>query len=463
MYTYIINPKTNIKVNTKSLLGRKIINNYILQGGSDIDDTFELISVPTEREEESTLYDSSDYNVILHCCPNISSGTQYPSRMHNCESLSHDAASYLGKVLQTNNIDAILEITNKNYDLYRFNNYLNRLLRDPRESSTSPLYDTFYTSDHDCIKSSFTIVKNNTLEVAGEVTYNLDLLSFNLEGFCNNTTEYPKRIMSFYSTLLHNIQPGFILNLQEVALRYDDIFVSYFWVKQNLNIIKNIIESICSNNLPDFMKLNGMDIHTFSPIGTQIDVDFSQDDDLSDETLYKEALVVGQKDTIISEATHVESDSESKSRDGVVYTGSTEVFLEDEDILVQPRIVPKIVSDGVISAIVYDSSSWDLIKSDDIYRKIKDIKYNKKSNAYLFQHKLDENIQIVVINIHLKALSISTLGKTKPSPKHTDELNNILTIAKNISNDFNIPVFLAGDFNNTINKEQFIKEVLQNI
>ena len=115
-------------------------------------------------------------------------------------------------------------------------------------------------------------------------------------------------------------------------------------------------------------------------------------------------------------------------------------------------------TDGYTGCVCYDSSVWTLRNIIDIERTGS----KKKSNAY---HFTCEGGEIWVINIHLKALLSTCSPKFcriyDPDNIHAEELNNILNKVNEENKNFEVPVYLCGDYNNPSNdKELLIKNSL---
>jgi hypothetical protein len=150
-----------------------------------------------------------------------------------------------------------------------------------------------------------------------------------------------------------------------------------------------------------------------------------------------------------------------------------------------PRL--RFVSDTYTSGIFYDNAVWELEESVIIKRKYRDIEQTKFSNAYLFRSHFDSMCKFWVVNIHLKApngtqeqiddlLDIFKVAahnvnpfKTKRERKHhvdnmhITELNNIISTLISKSDDFNIPVYLCGDYNSVLPKGELVTKAMQKI
>ena len=110
-------------------------------------------------------------------------------------------------------------------------------------------------------------------------------------------------------------------------------------------------------------------------------------------------------------------------------------------------------ADGYTGCVYYDSSVWTLRNTIDIERSGS----KKKSNAY---HFTCEGGEIWVVNVHLKALlSTCTPGFCRiydPDNIHTKELNNILNKVNEKNENFEVPVYLCGDYNNPSSDKQVL-------
>jgi hypothetical protein len=113
-------------------------------------------------------------------------------------------------------------------------------------------------------------------------------------------------------------------------------------------------------------------------------------------------------------------------------------------------------SDTYTGGIYYDKSIWTVM-SLSIPRLTSKGFANKFSNAYLFTHK---NIQLWVVNIHLKAPDLTTTWTTI-TEAHKLELSNIINTIYN--NNFKIPIYLCGDYNNIGNKKDLIVDAIKSL
>ena len=109
----------------------------------------------------------------------------------------------------------------------------------------------------------------------------------------------------------------------------------------------------------------------------------------------------------------------------------------------------KSINDGFTGCIFYDALTWIHKETLEIGREGS----KKKSNAYRFSSALGD---VWVVNVHLKALkstSIPAKFRLKdPNERHAKELKNILDTVERSNRDFNVPVFLCGDYNNPMDK-----------
>lgn len=112
------------------------------------------------------------------------------------------------------------------------------------------------------------------------------------------------------------------------------------------------------------------------------------------------------------------------------------------------------MSDGFTGGIFYDDSIWNLNTLVEIHRFNPQKTEDKKSNFYLFNHRAIENLNIGIVNIHLKAPTPEAYFKLVERQRH--ELQNILKKVDTINKGFNVPVYLCGDYNNRTNKAEQI-------
>lgn len=119
------------------------------------------------------------------------------------------------------------------------------------------------------------------------------------------------------------------------------------------------------------------------------------------------------------------------------------------DILSDKFMKVKSINDGFTGCVFYDATTWIHKETIEIGRAGS----KKKSNAYRFSCALGD---IWVVNVHLKALkstSIPAQFRLKdPNTRHAAELKNILDNVEKSNPNFNIPVFLCGDYNNPMDK-----------
>jgi hypothetical protein len=108
--------------------------------------------------------------------------------------------------------------------------------------------------------------------------------------------------------------------------------------------------------------------------------------------------------------------------------------------------------DGYTSGIFFDTSIWNLENIVEIPRD-KSKPNEKKSNFYLFKHRTIPNLNIGIVNIHLKAPTADVILFSNLSEIQRLELQNILKKVNEINPGFAIPVYLCGDYNNGKNKD----------
>ena len=134
-----------------------------------------------------------------------------------------------------------------------------------------------------------------------------------------------------------------------------------------------------------------------------------------------------------------------------------------------PDIQLKFISDTYTSGILYDTSVWNISDVRPISRLYHDKLESKFSNAYLFTSK-EGSCEFWVVNIHLKAPfgtpEYIADGLNAPNHvinMHIIELNNILRTLKEASVNFEIPVYLCGDYNNEISKGFLVKKAIEGL
>ena len=145
--------------------------------------------------------------------------------------------------------------------------------------------------------------------------------------------------------------------------------------------------------------------------------------------------------------------------------------------IANPTLRLKFISDTYTSGILYDTSVWNISDVRPISRLYHDKLESKFSNAYLFTSK-EGSCAFWIVNIHLKApfgtlehksdvneqINIS-LGRLDRASNHVInmhiiELNNIVRTLKEASLNFEIPVYLCGDYNNELSKGFLVKEAI---
>lgn len=109
-------------------------------------------------------------------------------------------------------------------------------------------------------------------------------------------------------------------------------------------------------------------------------------------------------------------------------------------------------NDNYTSGIFYDYNTWNITNQIEIGRHGS----NKKSNAYLFT-KINQvpNFSFWVVNIHLKA--------DGTEDQHVSELKNIIQKVHEQNPDFEIPVYLCGDYNNQYPKKGLVEMAYRNL
>jgi hypothetical protein len=139
-----------------------------------------------------------------------------------------------------------------------------------------------------------------------------------------------------------------------------------------------------------------------------------------------------------------------------------------------PDIQLKFISDTYTSGILYDTSVWNISDVRPISRLYHGELESKFSNAYLFTSK-EGSCEFWVVNIHLKAPfgtdeyiaditdALYTGESNNVINMHIIELNNIVRTLKEASLNFEIPVYLCGDYNNEISKAYLVKKAIESL
>ncbi len=118
-----------------------------------------------------------------------------------------------------------------------------------------------------------------------------------------------------------------------------------------------------------------------------------------------------------------------------------------KNIEVIKNILPTftLIGDDYTSMIGYDKYTWKLNEYIEIPRMGTG---KKKSNAYKLEY-IKNNVEIIVVNIHLKAGMMENNSRI-------DELRYIYNKTKEFSQNFKIPVVLIGDFNDDLKNIEYI-------
>jgi hypothetical protein len=148
--------------------------------------------------------------------------------------------------------------------------------------------------------------------------------------------------------------------------------------------------------------------------------------------------------------------------------------------IANPETQLEFISDTYTSGILYDTSVWNISDVRPISRLYHGKLESKFSNAYLFTSK-EGSCEFWVVNIHLKAplgtpehkndineqinMSLGILDRASNHVinMHIIELNNIVRTLKEASLDFEIPVYLCGDYNNEISKGFLVKKAIEGL
>ena len=358
--------------------------------------------------------------IYERCCEET---TQFPSRFC-AESYSHAVAAHMSYVFNTadKNVDGFVEIRNKNVEedspKYESIGYIRK--KDKVKSyvgafkdlalpsyfrTTRPVVQEEHNlSDHDAI------ILNLRFETTEGVDMPFNIISMNLEGLCKIKPDDPYRYIDYINSYFDpHIKRGTIMVFQEVVLK-----------SLATTVYKKDVDT-------DDGSVNIRDVLAVDEAGNQI-------------------LQVLQR--------------------------------------ANPDIQLEFRSDTYTSGILYDTSVWDVLDEKQIPRLYHGKFQSKFSNAYLFKSKDDSSCMFWVVNIHLKAPfgtpehkadftgEVNTaVGFYKSTSKasnnvlnmHITELNNIVSILKDASHDFEVPVYLCGDYNNEISKAFLVKEAINMI
>ena len=355
--------------------------------------------------------------IYERCCDDK---TQFPSRFC-AESFSHQALAHASYVLNTEDksLDGFVEIRNEKvnedspkYDSVEYikkkdkvksygNLFKDSILPTWTRSARPVVQEEHNLSDHDAI------ILNLHFEISQEEVMQFNIISMNLEGLCKVRKDDPYRYIDYMNSYFDpHIKRGTIMVFQEVVLK---------------------------------------DLAT-----TKYTKDVETDDGFVTDTI--DVLAVDEAGNAILQ------------------------ILQSAN----PYIPLTFMSDTYTSGILYDTSVWNISDVREIPRKYRGEFHEKFSNAYLFTSK-DNSCEFWVVNIHLKApfntaeftadfkeeISMK-VGKLDPSKAsnhvsnmHIIELNNIINILTDASLNFEIPVYLCGDYNNEISKGFLVKEAIE--
>ena len=175
----------------------------------DLFDKFEEIKFNFDPPSKEIVLPNSDTVILTqYCCDGY---TQYPKRMFGCEDASHDAIAMAPNLPAGQNLDGIIGLLNK--DISPPSNFKveTMITLGPEKDEASK-----YISDHDGVGI---VISHN------DGSFNL--LSYNLEGLCNNDYGQKKfeiRLQSLIEQLSNPayLIPGFLMVAQEVVLQMDD-------------------------------------------------------------------------------------------------------------------------------------------------------------------------------------------------------------------------------------------------
>jgi hypothetical protein len=333
------------------------------------------------------------------CCEGVD--TQFPSRLC-AESLSHLAAAHGSYIFSTQNqsLDGFVEI------------------RNLKSNSACPSYESV----------KFITKKDEVITYTGAVTGALKSLVLSTPkppAVQHNLSDHDAIILNLQFKTIEGNTPFNIISMNLEGLckvkkhhpyRHIDYMNSYFVPHINVGTIM-VFQEVVLKNLAN-TKVVGTDIFEVEQAGNQI-------------------LQVLQKNN--------------------------------------PTLQLRFISDTYTSGILYDSIIWEISEIRPISRLYNGNLELKFSNAYLFRSK-DGSCQFWVVNIHLKApydiieevkVLIGSVDRSVVSNHvnniHIIELNNIIRTLKEASVNFEIPVYLCGDYNNEISKGFLVKKAIQNL
>ena len=515
MYLKIVNPLTNRKVNINSKLGliilKKYINNLQKEGGSNIDEEWEIVD---EEEESTNLFNgnieikdiSSDgielplrrvasvdtYKIkeeidsVPRALTSVNSSdvteeieskirSEY-NRLHfydregrlkgqlalNKDILWRDsvaevsinqygvkiATAYVNRTLTEPGsghlflgmfgtvtrlqlqLDAIIKINRIQHSFCR-NHIISYALRNPIddnrrvqgyeeynpqnifEERSAPIRDANPVSDHNALVSEFLCVDNRKFII----------ITFNLQGFSHYdqaglTEQFYTKLDNFMSTINNYLfEERIIFMFQEIVLREG---------KQHVELIINALKERINSYLDDRNLGSSRPDYVFIYDGFT-------------------SMIMYNKKCFRLDILQIIPRIKYGSRKKKEY--DTENSLSDTDVQMYGQIARDSIPTGTMIQRFDETTGF--LGDPELGR-------GKMSNAYQFSIEIFGSwYKFVVVNIHLKAAGLLY------ARVHPPEIRNILCRIKVLSQNFNNPVFLAGDFNAfCYNKAEYIKDHL---
>jgi hypothetical protein len=322
------------------------------------------------------------------------------------------------------------------------------------------------------------------------------------ERCCDEITQYPKRMCD--ESVMHTLTATGSMLIDPVAsqdasldgiveIRNQNVMgqnpqyqsVEYIrkidpYLSDHDGIVLNLNTSLDHHNIP--FNIISMNLEGFCRISK--DKEFRHINNINSyfEPHIKRGTIIAFQEIVLQTLYDVPLDYPHKHNSWVDKTGIQILSKLRES---NPRL--RFVSDTYTSGIFYDNAVWELEANVSIKRKYKDIEQTKFSNAYLFRSHFDSMCKFWVVNIHLKApngtqeqkddildilkVAVHNINpfNTKRERKHyvdnmhITELNNIVGTLKEASDDFNIPVYLCGDYNSVLPKGELVTKAMQKI
>lgn len=417
--------------------------------------------------------------------------TQFASRMWD-EGGAHSLASFVAGVtkrlplapVMAWSLDSIIEIDNfKNQKLFEYKR--SYCIREPSQSGYLT-QDDKYASDHNGLISEFQCLIDNGLFRI--ITYNLEGFGQNHDGYLSENEKFTEKFNLFIDTISRYIDKRNIFVFQEIVLRKN--------MKNNKKIIELIMESV--NKIAEakgtkfscvYDGFTGLFMYDLSwtwhkPVEELIIPRITYDKSgkrcfdgegtielLSDEAADAAALLLDLKNSGTEGPVNLKDVKKAFDDIAQIQLELTPVS-ESTPLIVTGSLQSELDIEKIDKSEIDDLSTITSLASNPPPTRILDPTFGngKMSNAYKFSVSIQGGIyEFIIVNIHLKATggadNLLQFGNPKERDiRHIPELKNILGRLKVFSDNFSIPIYLAGDFNTWVaDKAGYITEHLEDI